>query len=92
LLAAILVGPAIGFVSKVASLQGGTKYEPPLSADEFHQMGNMTVNEMESALAKRKIKMTRWDWLRDSVHYRYFWKQVAHDAIVPCSGVFLACI
>jgi hypothetical protein len=92
LLIAILIGPAIGFVSKVTSIQGGTKYEPPVSADEFHQMGNMTVNEMEAALAKRKIKMTRWDWLRDSVYYPYFWKQVAHDAIVPCSGVFLACI
>ena len=36
--------------------------------------------------------MTRWDWLEDSVPYSYFWKQVAHDAIVPSSGVFLACV
>jgi hypothetical protein len=56
LLVAILVGPAIGLVSKVASLQGGTKYESPLSADEFHQMGNMTVNEMEAALPKGKLR------------------------------------
>ena len=91
LLVAVLVGPAIGLVSKVASLQGGTKYDPPLSEAEFHQMGNMTVNEMEAALAKRSIKMTRWDWVRDSVYYSYFWKQVAQDAIVPSSGVFLAC-
>ncbi|MBZ5598831.1 MAG: hypothetical protein LAN83_10945 [Acidobacteriia bacterium] len=92
LLVAVLAGPAISFVSKVASLQGGTKYDPPLSEAEFHQMGNMTVNEMEAALAKRRIKMTRWDWLEDSVPYSYFWKQVAHDAIVPSSGVFLACV
>ncbi len=85
------VGPSIGVVSKFASLHGGTKYDPPLSEAEFHQMGNMTVNEMEAALAKRRIKMTRWDLLRDSVHYAYFWKQVALDAIVPSCGVFLAC-
>jgi len=55
-------------------------------------MGNMTVNDVDAALAKRRIKMTRWDWLRDSVHYSYFWKQVEHGAIVPSLGVFLACI
>jgi hypothetical protein len=91
LFVAVLVGPAIGLVSKVASLQGGTKYDPPLSKAEFDQMGNMTVNEMEADLAKRRIRMTRWDWVRDSVSYSYFWKQVAQDAIVPTSGVFLAC-
>ena len=91
LFVAVLVGPAICLVSTVASLQGGTKYDPPVSEAEFHQMGNMTVNDMEAALAKRRIKMTRWDWLRDSVPYSYFWKQVAHDSIVPSLGVFLAC-
>ncbi len=91
LLVAVLAGPAIALVSKVASLQGGIKYDPPLSQAEFRQMGNMTVNEMESALAKRRIKMTRWDWVRDSVYYSYFWKQVGLDAIMPSSGVFLAC-
>jgi hypothetical protein len=92
LLVAILIGPAISFVSKVTSIQGAMKYEPPLSETEFHQMGSTTVNEMEATLAKRRIKMTRWDWLRDSVRYSYFWKQVGHDAIVPTSGVFLACM
>ncbi len=67
------------------------KYDPPISEAEFHQMGNMTVNEMDAALAKRRIKMTRWGWLRDSVQYSYFWKQAARDAAVPSCGVFLAC-
>ena len=91
LLVAVLAGPAICLVSTVASIQGGTKYDPPVSEAEFRQMGNMTVNDMEAALAKRRIKMTRWDWVRDSVAYSYFWKQVAHDSIVPSFGVFLAC-
>jgi hypothetical protein len=92
LIAAILLGPAIGFVSELASLRGGIKYEPPLSEAELHQMGNLTINEMEATLGKRRIKMTRWDWLRDSIPYSYYWKQVAFNAIVPSSGVFLGCV
>ena len=83
LLVAILVGPAIGLISKVASLQGGIKYDPPVSEAERHQMRNMTVDEMDAALAKRRIKMTRGDWLRESVPYSYFWKQVAHALVRP---------
>lgn len=91
LLVAILVGPAIGLISKVASIRGGIKYDPPLSETERGQMRNMKVNEMEGALAKRRVRMTRWDWLRDSVPYSYFWKEVVRDALVPICGVFLAC-
>ena len=92
LLVAVIVGSAISLVSKVTRVQAGVKYDPPLSETEFHQMGNMTVNEMESTLAKRRIKMTRWDLLRESVPYAYFWKEVAHDAIVPICGVFVGCM
>jgi len=91
LLVAVLVGPAINIVGTLALFHRGVKYDPPVSETEFHQMGNMTLNEMDAALAKRRIKMTRWDWLRESVPYSYFWKQVARDAIVPACGVFLAC-
>ena len=59
LLVAVLVGPAINVVSTVALFRRGTKYDPPISEAEFHQMGNMTVNEMEAAFAKRRVKMTR---------------------------------
>jgi hypothetical protein len=91
LLVALLIGPAINLVSTIALLHRATRYDPPITEAEFHQMGNMTVNEMDAALAKRRIKMTRWDWLRESIPYSYFWKQVAHDAIVPTCGVFVAC-
>jgi hypothetical protein len=91
LLVAILVGPAINLLTTFTLFRGGTKYDPPVSEAEFHQMGHMTVNEADAALAKRRIKMTRWDWLSDSVQYSYFWEQVARDAIVPSCGVFLAC-
>ena len=92
LLVAVLVGPTVDLVSTFTLFRRATKYDPPVSEAEFRQMGNMTVNEMDAALAKRRIKMTRWDWLRDSVQYSYFWKQVARDAIVPSCGVFLSCI
>lgn len=91
LLVAILVGTAIDFVSRVASFRGGMKYEPPFSVAERHEIQSMTVNEMDAVLAKRRIKMTRWDWLRESAGYAYFWKEVARDAMVPICGVFLAC-
>jgi hypothetical protein len=92
LLLAVLVGPTIGLATKFTTLQGGIKYDPPMSEAEFHQMRNMTVNEMEATLAKRRIRITRWELLRESVSYSYFWKQVAHDAIIPSCGVFVACM
>jgi len=90
LIVAVLFGPATDLVSTLARFHGGIRYSPPITEDERHQMGNMTVNEMEATLAKRRIKMTRRDWLRESVPYAYFWKSVAQDAIVPACGVFLA--
>jgi len=92
LIAGILLGPAIGLVSELALVHGGTRYEPPLSDAEFHQMRNLSINQMEATLGKRQIKMTRWEWLRDSIPYSYFWKDVAFRAIVPSFGVFLGCV
>ena len=91
LLAAVLIGPTISFVSDVVSFHRATKYEPPLTEAEFHQMGNMTVNEIESTMSKRRINVSRWAWYSDSIHDAYFWKQIAKSGIVPGSGVFLAC-
>ena len=92
LIAAILLGPAIGLVSKLALVHGAAKYEPPLSEAELHQMRNLTINQIEATFGKRETKMTRWEWLRDSIPYSYFWKDVAFRAIVPSSGVFLGCV
>jgi len=91
LLAAVLIGPAIALISELASFHWATKYEPPLTEAEFHQMRNMTVNEMEATLSHRKINVSRWEWLSDSIHYSYFWKHIAQNGIVPGFGVFFAC-
>jgi len=92
LLAAVLIGPAIGFVSEFISVRKAARYEPPISETEIHQMEHMTVSEMKASMAKRRIVMSRWEWLRDSVPYSYFWKDLARRAVVPSSGVFLACM
>lgn len=92
LLAAVLIGPIIGFVSEFASVHKALRYDPPIKEAEFHQMENMTVSEMKADMAKRRIIMSRWEWLRDSAPYLYFWKDLAHRAVVPSSGVFLACM
>jgi hypothetical protein len=92
LIAAALIGLAISFVSGLTFFHAGFKYEPPFSEAERQQMRNLPMNEVEATLAKRRIKMTRWQWLGDSIHYSYFWKDVARDAVVPGSGVFLGCL
>jgi hypothetical protein len=92
LIAAVLIGLAISFVSRLTFFHSAIKYEPPFSEAERQQMRNLPMNEVEATLAKRRIKMTRWQWAEDSIHYSYFWKDVGRDAIVSSSGVFLACI
>lgn len=92
LLAAILIGPTISFVIEFTSLRGAKKYEPGISEEQFHQMGNMTVNQMEAILGKRTVRMTRWEWLRESVHYAYFWKHLAYNGLLQGSSVFVACM
>ena len=92
LLATVLIGPAIGFLSEFVLVHKAARYDPPIDQAEFHQMDNMTVSEMKAAMAKRRIMMSRWEWLRDSAPYSYFWKDLAHRAVVPSSGVFLACM
>jgi len=92
LVAAIVAGLAINIAQTVVLFRRATRYEPGISEAEFHQMENMKVSEMENALAKRRIVVTRWAFLRESVHYSYFWRQAARDAIVPTCGIFFACL
>ena len=92
LIAALLVGPTIGFVNYVASIHGAIKYEPPLSEAELGQLRKLPMNETGIALQGRRIKLTRTQWLVDSIRYSYFWKYVAEISIVPSVGVFFACV
>src|SRR5690242_4501168 len=92
LLATLIIGPTIGFISNVASVHRATKYDPPLSQTEIEQLRNQPANELAASLRERRIQLTRWEWLMDSIHYSYFWKQVVSSSIVPSFGIFAACI
>ena len=92
LIAAVLIGPAIGFVNEVASVRNATKFEPGLSEAEIGQMRNLPMKEVDAAVQRRMIKQSRWEWLMDSIRYSYFWKHLAVISIVPSSGVFFACV
>jgi hypothetical protein len=92
LIAAILIGSAIGFVTEVASIKGGMRYEPLLSEEEVTQMRSISPNQMEGSLASRRIRMNRWEWLKYSIHYSYYWKHVAQNTIVATCGLFLGCV
>ena len=92
LLAAILIGPSISLVAQFTLLRGAKRYVPGISETEFHEMGNMTVNEFEADISKRTITMNRWEWLMDSIHHAYFWKHLAYNGLLQGSGVFVACM
>jgi hypothetical protein len=92
LLVALLVGLSTGFVSYVESVHGAVRYEPPLSEAEVRELKHLPIAEMEAALQRRRISLTRKQWLVDSIGYSYFWTDVAKSSVVPIVGVFLACV
>ena len=92
LVAALLFGSAIGFLNEATSIQKAMMYKPPLSESEMQRLRNLPTREMDASLRAREVQLTRWEWLRDSIHYAYFWKRVAARSIVPIVGVLLACV
>lgn len=89
---AIILGPLTTLVASAIFLHSARKYEPPLSQEELRKMDNLTVKEFEAALNVRAINLTRTQWLAESIHYPYFWKNLAKSTLVPALGIFLACI
>ena len=92
LIAAFVIGPVVGLLSEALLVRGAVIYVPPVSNSEMDSMENLPMKHFEAALAARKRHLTRWEWLKDSVPYAYFWKDIARRSIVPTSGVFLACV
>jgi hypothetical protein len=92
LLVALLVGPLVTFVSTVASTRTTVKYVPGISEDEFRSYDNRSVSELEAFMKSREVKFGRYQWLRESIGYAYFWEQIAWDSIGPCIGIFLGCV
>lgn len=66
LLAAVLIGPLVAFVSTVASVRTTVKFEPGLSQDELGSYDNRTVADLDAFFKSRAVKFTRSQWLRES--------------------------
>jgi hypothetical protein len=92
LLIAVLVGPAVTFVLTVASMRRAVKYEPGISEDEIKSYHNLPVSELQALLKSREVKLTRYQWLRESIGYAYFWEGIALTSIRPCIGIFIGCV
>lgn len=92
LLVALLIGPLVTFVSTVASVRTTVKYEPALSEAEMKSYNNRTVSDLKALMKSREVKFTRYQWLRESIGYVYFWKEIARRSLEPSIGIFLGCI
>ena len=92
LVVALLMGPLVTFVSTVASVRTTVKYEPGLSEDEIKSYDNRTVSDLKAFMKSREVKFTRYQWLRESIGYAYFWKGIARSSLGPCIGIFLGCL
>jgi hypothetical protein len=99
LLVALLIGPLVTFVSTVASVRTMSRegvfmvtYEPALSEVEIKSYDNRTVSDLKALMKSREVKVTRYQWLRESIGYAYFWKGIARSSLGPCIGIFLGCI
>lgn len=92
LLAGLLIGPIVAFVSTVASVRTTVRYEPPLSQEELKSYDNRAVADLDALFKSRAVKLTRSEWLRESIGYAYFWKGIAWKSVGPCIGIFLGCI
>lgn len=58
----------------------------------MQRMRNLPMSEVDATLRTRRVQLTRWEWLQDSIHYAYFWKPVTARSIVASFGVFIACV
>jgi hypothetical protein len=92
LLVALLIGPVVAFVSAVASVRTPVEYEPGVSQAEIKSYDSRTVSELEAFLKSRQVKLTRYQWLRESIGYSYFWKGIARSSVGPFVGIFLGSI
>jgi hypothetical protein len=89
---ALIVGPLTAFTETILWMHGAHKYNPPITESEWQKLLQLPAAKLGSALAGREVRLTRMQWLRESVGYSYFWKGLAKSSLVPTAGVFFACI
>ena len=92
LLLALVIGPITALTDTVLWLRGAHKYQPPITEAEWQKLLQLPATKLGLALAGREVRLTRMQWLRDSIGHSYFWKGLAKNSLVPIVGVFFACI
>ena len=92
LLVAVLIGPMITFVFTVAYSRSAVRYEPGIGEVEFKSYDNRTVSDFQAFLKSREVKLTRYQSLRESMGYAYFWEGIARSSLRSCIAVFLGCV
>ncbi len=91
-LAAVLIAPLANLVVGIASVRAITEYQPGISEAEMRSYDNRTVAELQTFLQSRGVRLTRYQALRESMRYSYFWKGLARGSVAPCIAVFLGCV
>jgi hypothetical protein len=92
LLLALIVGPLTALTETILWMHGAHKYNPPITEAEWQKLLQLPAAKLGFALAGREVRLTRMQWLRESVGYSYFWKGLVKSSLVPTVGVFCACI
>jgi hypothetical protein len=92
LLLALIIGPFAALTDTILWLRGAHKYNPPITETEWQKLLQLPAAKLGLALAGREVRLTRMQWLRDSIGYPYFWKGLAKNNLVPTVAVFFACI
>jgi len=55
-------------------------------------MDNLTVKQVQALTAARTVRITRTQWLAESLGSAYFWHDVAMRSIAPFAAIFLGCV
>jgi hypothetical protein len=92
LAAALLIGFIVGFVNYVGSVHAAVKYDPPFSEDEYRRIRELPIEKAEAALRAREVKLSRTQWVVQSMGYSWFWWAVTKNSLIPILGVFVACL
>jgi len=92
LIAALLLGPVLTVAVHIASIPKISEYQPGLTEAETKAYDDRTVLDFEKFLESRRLRLTRYQSLREEMRYPSFWKGIAWGSIEPFIAVFLGCI
>jgi hypothetical protein len=91
-LAALLIAPLTNLVVSIARTPNSTEYQPGISTAEMKAYDNRTVAELEAFLESRRVRLTRYQSLRESMRYGILWKGTARGSVASFIAVLLGCV